>query len=57
MRNLDKYFAQDLAVPAVIGNPFPSLSTDTAQVNQQLIEEYGNVFVVALGLAMREIIR
>jgi type IV pilus assembly protein PilM len=57
MRNLDKYFAQDLAVPAVIGNPFPSLSTDTAQVNQQLIEEHGNVFVIALGLAMREIIR
>jgi type IV pilus assembly protein PilM len=57
MRNLDKYFAQDLGVPAVVGNPFLSLNTDGTQVNQQLIEEHGSVFVVALGLAMREIIR
>jgi type IV pilus assembly protein PilM len=57
LHNLDKYFSQNLGVPAIVGNPLQSLTTDSSQVNPQLIKEHGNAFVVALGLAMREIIR
>ena len=57
MRNLDTYFAQELGVPAEVGNPFKALNSDAPQVNQHLLEEHSNAFVVALGLAMREIIR
>ena len=57
MANLDTYFSQNLGIPASIGNPIESLATDASQVNQHLIQEHGSAFVVALGLAMREIIR
>jgi type IV pilus assembly protein PilM len=57
MTNLDAYFSQNLGIPASIGNPIESLATDASQVNQHLIQEHGSAFVVALGLAMREIIR
>jgi Tfp pilus assembly PilM family ATPase len=57
MANLDTYFSQNLGIPTSIGNPIQSLSTDASQVNQHLIQEHGSAFVVALGLAMREIIR
>ena len=57
MRNLDTFFEKELGVPAVVGNPFTALKSDAPQVNQQLLEEHGNAFVIALGLAMREIIR
>lgn len=57
MRNLDSYFTQELGIPAAVGNPFEGLKSDSPQVNQQLLEEYSNVFVIALGLAMREVIR
>jgi len=57
MANLDTYFSQNLGIPASIGNPLQSLATDASQVNQHLIQEHGSAFVVALGLAMREIIR
>lgn len=57
MHNLDTYFSQNLGVPASIGNPFHSLDVDASQVNQQLVAEQGSALVVALGLAMREIIR
>jgi len=57
MHNLDTYFSQNLGVPASVGNPLQSLATDTSQVNQQVIAEQGSALAVALGLAMREIIR
>lgn len=57
MRNLDAYFSQNLGVPATLGNPFQNLDTSAPQVNSQLLAEHGNALVIALGLAMREIIR
>ena len=57
MRNLDTYFAQELGVPAVVGNPFEALKSETSELGQQLLAEHSNSFVIALGLALREIIR
>ncbi|MEO6906865.1 MAG: type IV pilus assembly protein PilM, partial [Abditibacteriaceae bacterium] len=57
LHNLDTYFSQNLNMPTIVANPFQNLNIDAPQANQQLATEHGSTFVIALGLAMREIIR
>jgi len=57
LRNLDAYFTQNLGIPTSLRNPLEHVKLDAPQVNPQLVEQQGSAFAVALGLALRELIK
>jgi cell division ATPase FtsA len=57
LKNLDAYFTQSLGIPTSIGNVAASLPLNAPKLSSDFVEENGTRFTVAIGLALRELVR
>jgi type IV pilus assembly protein PilM len=57
LKNIDAYFTQSLGIPTSVGNPLARLPLQAPKLPPGYADENGAMFVVALGLAMRELMR
>lgn len=57
LKNLDAYFTQSLGIPTSVGNPLARLPIQAPKLPPGYADENGPLFAVALGLAMRELMR
>jgi hypothetical protein len=57
LKNLDAYFTQSLGIPTTVGNAASRLPLRSSRLSQDYVDENGTLFTVAIGLAMRELMR
>jgi len=57
LKNIDAFFAQSMGVPTTIGNPLAGMTVSAAKLPPNYANDLGPVFTVALGLALRDLVR
>jgi hypothetical protein len=57
LKNIDAYFAQSLGIPTTVGNPLAGLTVQAPKLPPNYANDMGPLFVVALGLALRDLVR
>jgi Tfp pilus assembly PilM family ATPase len=57
LTNMDAYFTQSLGIPTAVGNPAARLPVHAPKLPPDYVEENGTLYTVAIGLAMRELVR
>ena len=57
LKNMDAYFTQSLGIPTSIGNAAARLPVRAPKLPPEYVDQNGTIFTVAIGLAMRELVR
>lgn len=55
LKNIDKFFSEELGIPVKIVNPFVSITADPAKFQPEYLSRLRSIFAVGLGLALRRV--
>jgi type IV pilus assembly protein PilM len=56
LKNLDKFFSKELALPVEIIDPFRRINATSKDIDQKTLENYRTMAGVSIGLALRKVV-